>query len=464
MAQTSGTYFQKNNMYDLTIVGNGIIGLLIANEYKKIEPKAKVALIGPATKDNSGTMASGAMINVMPEIDTMSYGDEYYQKKIGIGLKSTKKWNTFFKKKFLPKDIKVANHTIVYREKNGPTYEKNIYEKSKFNCKKNNKILDKKVNFFGKKKDYFIIKDEIAINSNKLIWILEKKIKNKVDFIDSCVNSIKSVNSNNYQKIFLNNKKIIYSKKVLICCGFNSGKIMKSINKNSIDILSSIGDAFHVSKAKNFLNKLPEKYVVRTTNRGSSCGLHIVPLSKDKFYLGSSSNLSFNPNNEGTKYGSIEYILSTFKKEMFQKTNSLLIKSVRGFRTLSIDGLPSIGPLNKNIYVITGTFRDGLTNAPYYCDLFLNWISQNENKDSKIEEWSPLRQPTSYGTQSNSIEEYVDTKLCGLIEHNAIINKKIATVKNELYYEAKKIYKKLESQKKIKKKFSVHPLILNLYK
>ena len=149
---------------------------------------------------------------------------------------------------------------------------------------------------------------------------------------------------------------------------------MKSVNSKSIEILSSIGDAFQVENAKEFLNKIPKRSVIRTTNRGSSCGLHVVPITNKKFYLGSTSNLSFDPLLEKQKYGSIEYILSTFKNELYSKTNSFLINHVRGFRPLSIDGKPAIGQLNENTYVITGTFRDGLTNAPFYSNIFLNYL------------------------------------------------------------------------------------------
>ena len=71
-------------MYDLTIIGNGIIGLLTAHNYIQIEPKAKIAVIGPSQKYNSATMASGAMINVIPEIDTISFGNDYFQKKFKL--------------------------------------------------------------------------------------------------------------------------------------------------------------------------------------------------------------------------------------------------------------------------------------------------------------------------------------------------------------------------------------------
>ena len=452
-------------MYDLTIIGNGIIGLLTAHNYIQIEPKAKIAVIGPFQKYNSATMASGAMINVMPEIDTISFGNDYFQKKIQIGLNSTNLWNNMFKKKIFNNKIKTADDTILYRQKKGPYYEKKAFEISKLNCKKNKKFSNKKINFFKNDQDYFTIKDEIAVDSNQLMHNLEKRLRKKVHFIDDYVKGLDTSNSNKNQKVITINGKVILSKKNLICCGYNSGKLMKSINKKSIQILSSIGDGFLVSNAKPFLSKIPSRSVIRTSNRGSSCGIHAVPLSDDKFYLGSTSNLSFNPLIEQQKYGSIEYILSCFKNEIFSKVNSFHIKNVRGFRPLSIDGMPAVGPLNNNTFVITGTFRDGLTNAPFYSNVFLEWIYKNNNKYSSIiEDWSPLREPISYGQQSNSIEEYIDTKLCGLLEHKSIGNKKISLVRNELYMEAKVIYKNLKTQKKIKSDFSVHPLILNLFK
>jgi len=451
-------------MNDLTIIGNGIIGYFVAYNYLKVDPKAKINLIGPSEKLNSATMASGAMINVLPEIDTLTNGQDYYKQKIQIGEKSTKMWNDLFKKGVIDKNIKIADNTILYRQKNGPMYEKRAYELTKINCKKNKKYLSKKYKIFNNHKEYFTIKNEVAIDSNLLIKFFEKKILKKINYINSFAKSIISSNSKKAQKVITSEGKIISSKKILICCGYNSGKLMNSINKNSIKILSSIGDGFQIENAGNFLSLLPKRSVIRTTNRGSSCGIHVVPLNSKKFYLGSTSNLTFNPENEKPKFGSIEYILSTFRNEIYENTNSFQISHVRGFRPVSIDGKPAIGELNKNTFVITGTFRDGLTNVPYYSKIFLEWLFKNNQYFTLISDWSPLRNPITYGTQSESIEEYVDTKLCGLIEHKSIKNKKKSKVKKELYQEAKKIYKKLILSEQIDKNFSVHPLILNLYK
>ena len=170
-------------MYDLTIIGNGIIGYFVAYNYLSIEPKAKINLIGPSTRLNSATVASGAMINVLPEIDTLTNGKDYYKQKIQIGEQSTNIWNNLFKKGILKKNIKVADNTILYRQKNGPIYEKRAYELAKINCKKNKKFLNKKYKIFKNNKEYFTIKNEIAIDSNLLIKFLHRKITKKINYL-----------------------------------------------------------------------------------------------------------------------------------------------------------------------------------------------------------------------------------------------------------------------------------------
>ena len=53
--------------FDVAIIGNGIIGTMIAYRLSKI--KNSVALIGPKNRRGSASMAAGAMLNVFGEID-----------------------------------------------------------------------------------------------------------------------------------------------------------------------------------------------------------------------------------------------------------------------------------------------------------------------------------------------------------------------------------------------------------
>ena len=58
----------------------------------------------------------------------------------------------------------------------------------------------------------------------------------------------------------------------------------------------------------------------------------------------------------------------------FQKS---LIQTCLGFRPITFDGKPLIGALTEypNVYVATGTKRDGLTYAPVIAENILDWIN-----------------------------------------------------------------------------------------
>ena len=77
--------------FDVAIIGNGIIGTMIA--YRLSKMKNSVALIGPKNRKGSASMAAGAMLNVFGEIDYDIENNDYLKRKINLGILATKKWN-----------------------------------------------------------------------------------------------------------------------------------------------------------------------------------------------------------------------------------------------------------------------------------------------------------------------------------------------------------------------------------
>ena len=47
---------------DISIVGNGILGLMTAYELTNRDPSLKVAVIGPANREGGASQAAGAML------------------------------------------------------------------------------------------------------------------------------------------------------------------------------------------------------------------------------------------------------------------------------------------------------------------------------------------------------------------------------------------------------------------
>ena len=86
----------------------------------------------------------------------------------------------------------------------------------------------------------------------------------------------------------------------------------------------------------------------------------------------------------------------------------------------------------KNLYIISGTKRDGLTLAPIIVDECVKKLS-NKNYNSKIfTGWSPLRKPISFKNIFFSTQVYIDNKVAGLLEHKDIKKKDINRVTKEL--------------------------------
>ena len=152
------------------------------------------------------------------------------------------------------------------------------------------------------------------------------------------------------------------------------------------------------------------------------------------------------------------------KKEIFGNFTKVDCKPLIGFRPFSFDGKPMIGPISKDVFVATGTKRDGLTLSPSVVEYIKNWLKNNNFIDKDFENWLPNRDPISFGDQSFSTEVYINNKIAGLLEHKDITKKSISKVSAKLKKESNFFHKKIIKLKKLKKNYGVHPELLNTFK
>ena len=449
--------------FDIAIIGNGIIGTMLA--FKLINSKKKICIIGSSNRKGSASVASGAMLNVFGEIDYGKKNDNYINKKIKIGIVAQKKWLQLKKK--LNKTIFTADDTIIYKSKNATYLEKICFNNIKNYGILNNRIVlkHKKLSFFKRNKnlrisDCFLIKGEGAVDSKKIFQFFDKKIfksKNIKVFDDEALN----INKNNNIKLKFS-KKILSTNKIIICAGAFSKTIKTNFKNKIIDLYYGIGSAYEIFDVNKILEKkIPKRTVIRSPNKGSTCGIHIVPRTKGQYYLGAGSYISHLPN-YNFRLGTLAYLFNAAQNELFGKMTKLECKPVLGFRPFSFDGQPMIGEFNKDIFVATGTKRDGLTLSPAITDDIINWI--NKKKLQYIDPaWKPDRNPISFFNQKYSTKVYTDNKIAGLLEHKDIKKKDITIVKKQLNKESNKFHKRIRRIKKLKKNFAIHPELLNTF-
>ena len=455
-------------IYDTAIIGNGIIGTMIAYQLsKKID---NLILIGPKNRKGSASKAAGAMLNVFGEIDHDISKNEYLKRKVDLGVLATKKWNEL-KKKRLFNNIFTADDTVIFQSDKATKLEKLCFNSIKKYAKKYKILIEehKKLDFLKnsksfKSKKFFILKGEGAVDIKKLFNNIDKYLENKknVTYEDDKVKDISKIKNTNKIKTFNDNN--IYANKIIICNGSFLKKINFKNKKKVLDVYYGIGNAVEIYDKNNILKKqLPPRTVIRSPNRGSTCGIHIVPRETGEYYLGAGSEISHKENYK-SKIGTILYLLNAAKNEILNNISKLNFVPVLGFRPFSFDGQPIFGKLDQDISIVSGTKRDGLTLAPLIVDEIIK-VSQKKDYTSKLfEGWSPLRKPISYKNQLFSSKVYIDNKIAGLLEHNDISTKDISRVKKELMNESVFFHKKIIKLKKLDKKFAVHPELLNTFK
>ena len=133
-----------NKIYDLTIIGNGMVGSYSFLEIREKFKELKINFIFNKDRSDSASKAAGAMLNVFGEIDYDKQKDNYQRRKIEIGILSQKKWKLFFNKNTEYSKANTAKNTIIYKSKNATNLENNCFKEifkwnKKFN-KKNDRI------------------------------------------------------------------------------------------------------------------------------------------------------------------------------------------------------------------------------------------------------------------------------------------------------------------------------------
>lgn len=456
----------RRKNYDIAVIGNGMVGVLSSFLIKNKFPQKKIILFGTKDFKYSASLAAGCMHAVFCEIESNFYNSKLEKINLDIGLKSRKIWRQFFKKYKL-NNVITSKDTYFYIKKNSSEFEKKNFFTACKVAKKNG--LLKTVNakehrklFKGQIKNEFFkcvkIKNEFGFNPNELIKeILKMSKKINLDVLCGEVKNIKYKNKN-----FVIDENIT-AKKVVVACGYNSYKIAKNIFK-PVPILKGVGSAFLLQNSyfKNI------NTIIRTSNRGGAqCGLHIVPYDrkKGKIYVGAGNYVS-NDKEPWARTETFKYLINLLENELIPKKiiYQSKIKTLLGYRPRSLDNYPSIGPVNKNLFYVSGTNRVGLSWASYISDQIIKWLNK-EDLDNVLNHFKPKRKLKSWGKLEEAAHYYASSRLSNLIEHKIISNR---TKEKKIKYEelinfAKRKNLTITRRYKFKKDFVIDPDCYNYF-
>lgn len=445
--------------HDIAIIGNGTLALSTAYNLAKKNLKNKIVIVGNNNNDNASSINAGAMLAACSEVTKDTFLTKTGKTKFEITLQALKKWQAWTAElnKQLPANLKVSinkglylilnsisgkldshNYDAVIKtlEQHQEPYQQvspedipGMYPIE--NCRATNAIF---------------IPEEGNINPSSineaLVYILQSN--QNISFINS---DAEAINAN--KRILLNNKQTIVADKILISAGCGTTKLINSINELKYKtpmILPGVGYAISISQ----ITDNPIKHVIRTTNRSGACGLHALP-SDGNIYLGATNSV-YNMPHKNAKIGLLQFVIQCGVQQINQKIYNSDIYSIKvGNRPASIDGFPLIGELPiKDIYVLSGTYREGFTQAPLLSDYISNLILDLPNNDyPKLNQiFQPCRPLIkTFSSIEQSINETVNHYIAGLHEHSmklpSLMNEDV--FRNMLYDKLLNIYQKLDT-------------------
>ena len=412
--------------FDLAFVGNGIIAIVAALHVKTKHPALNVAVVGPKERPFSASAAAGAMHAAFCEVEDTFEELARDRTFFSIALEARPRWHELLRSTGIGNAI-TADSTIMFRRKKGTLFEEANFEAAcaiadqhqalesvataeleRIFCgalKPDDVIAKKFVGEFSIDPDLFFRHAQTLLERMGVIFIDDK--------VETVAPSSKNV------RIVTTSKDPTYATKLVMAAGTASSKLLpKEIPL--VPLYHAVGTSMILDSAPAGYGDL--KMVLRTPNRGGAqCGMHVVPRSDGRFYLGAGNYLS---NKEPAhRLETVRYLIELCNDELYGKQAVYNAKAefLLGSRPKSVDGYPLVGALRDypNVFVATGMYRIGLTIAPIVASEVCRWYEEKEASNT-FEDCLPERELISYASMEVATRYYSESRISNLIEHQIL--------------------------------------------
>ena len=453
----------------IAVLGNGSIGM--ATAFRLAKKGHSVTMFGEKNLRGSGSLAAGAMLNCLTEIEVDHFENNALKKKFELAYSGFRKWEVFLLNFYTKKELKnfKKRKTVIFTNKFSSPYEKKNFEYLKNLIKlfpDRIKILKKKPKSTQLElkscKEFLEIKEGYVDARNYLDRLKQKLNKMNVKFEQDYKKYRISIKN---KKIKINNyKKKIMFDFLVVAMGSYSSKLFND-NKNIFKKVQKIffGTGFgYLLKERKYSPKIKNDHTVyRTMNRGNACGFHLVPNSQNEYYFGASSTIT-HLEEKNPRISAISALTGGLSNQFSKHFLNYNSKPILGHRPITADTYPLLGPLDscEKIIIATGNKRDGFTASPEISDIVAKYIDGDNTAFKKFKIFKPERNLISYFDKEKAILKTAEAKISGEMMHSKVNNFYRWTILVKLRVkEIRNNYKKI----KVKKNFGIHPELFSLF-
>ncbi|MBD2811320.1 FAD-binding oxidoreductase [Xenorhabdus sp. Vera] len=412
--------------YDVIVVGSGAISSSIS--YELASRKYSVCRVGNLDRSNAASNAAGAMNGCFGEVTTGLIASQHGKLKVSMDFNAKKRWPQWAKRLadssgnhqslFTAQGTHVILNTAGTDEIDTDNFHAiedvlTTYNEP-YETVAPKQITWLKPNELVRPLMSLYIPDEHAVNSHLLLDVLDSAFVAEGGTI--IAKNAKRVLSKDkiITGVELEDGETILADKVVIAAGVHSLDILADMP----DITKRIPPLFS-GNGISILLKLPEgmelpSSVIRTPNRAFACGLHCVPRNDGILYIGATNILKNNPRTQAA-VSDVQFLLECAVEQLHTDLYYSEIVSIQvGNRPISADGFPLIGECGiDGLWLVTGTYRDGLHQSPLLADYIANAIYGESNADIDLSDFTPIRAPLA-GLSRDVVAKETTSQMLGM--------------------------------------------------
>lgn len=428
---------------DVVIVGNGALGLFLANELTE-RAAGSVVVVGPADRSAGGSQAAGAMMGCFGETTTESLRTRPSRTRFELGVAAHDRWPDILRKlqEHAPGGRPLQTTTETHVVLNSISAElDNVNLAAMISAldeygKPWQEFDPKEIPGFNPRVDTRPLRairlpEEGAVDARAVLAAAEARVRAAgAVFVDQTVRALKG-DVSSVTGVELDDGHVIEAAQVVVAVGARSEALVRTLlpDLDLIPTFPGLGFAMITRRT----NGAPFRSVVRTPNRGFACGLHVVPQSDGREYYGATNRL-VDEVSTTTWMADVRFLTQYSMQQLDEQAASHEIECwMAGNRPVTFDGFPLIGwlPLS-GLYLMTGTYRDGFHCSPLMAAHVANEL---QGKPAIIDPmFQPVRRPVVTRTIEWSIDEYVQHNLAAWFETGAEAAPQMTTRQIADYY------------------------------
>lgn len=443
MARPNPANTEKPTQADVVIVGNGALGLFLAEELMERQAGA-VVVVGPSDRDAGASKAAGAMLGCFGEVTADSLRTHASRTRFEVGLRAHDRWPDVlnrleeYSSTGFPLQVATESHVVlnaIGADLDSINFDAMIKALDEYG-KPWAEIDPKQIPGFRPRTDARALRaihvpGEGAVDARGVLAALEARLDDLgTTRIDQTVRRLIR-DGDAVTGVELNDGHIIEAGSVVVAVGARSEALVRTVadDLELIPMIAGLGFAMIAQRTGGE----PFRSVVRTPNRGFACGLHVVPAGPGREYLGATNRLVDDVSG-ATWVGDARYLAQYAMQQLDEQiARHEVVGWLSGNRPVTFDSFPMIGWLPiSGLYLMTGTYRDGFHCAPLLATHVANELQGQPGIIDSM--FNPVRRPIEIRTVEESVEDYVIHSMAAWFETGAEAAPQMTTTQLEAYY------------------------------